>query len=117
MFGIHNRKDYRNEQGKKILLTFLSRSGYSWRTATKRLTGDIVTDIVKNINIGKSPIIKCRVCGFEFTRDNKSRSCEEDRVYVNIDSVYFLWEVSGKEERIEVIRDIKGADEYWKLVL
>jgi hypothetical protein len=71
---------------------------------------DLATDIVKNINIGKPPIIKCRACGFEFTRENKRCNCkEEDSLYVNIYPTYSMKDVSGNIANLEVIRDI-GAE-------
>jgi len=60
-------------------------------------------------SIGKAPILKCRDCGMFFTV-LKGQSCncsKEERLFVDIDDMYYYIRVCGDATKLEVIRSIK----------
>lgn len=60
-------------------------------------------------SIGKAPILKCRDCNMFFTV-LKGQSCncsKENRLFVDIDDMYYYVRVGGDATKLEVIRGIK----------
>lgn len=69
--------------------------------------GEYRDEIVER-NIGKSPILKCRDCGITFGVRGQFCNCPGDKLFVDIDNMYYYIRVGGDVEKLIIIRDIQS---------
>ena len=67
---------------------------------------------VTSMDIPKTPILKCRACGFTFNHDNKGCNCpKKERLYIDIDTMNYYYRIvytdDNNLEKLEIIRDIE----------
>lgn len=64
---------------------------------------------VVEIDLGKAPIMKCRDCGITFAIRGQSCNCpDDDKLFVDIDNMYYYIRVGGDIEKLVVVRDIQS---------
>lgn|GEM_PF-3618179 len=59
-------------------------------------------------SIGKVPILKCRDCDITFGIKGQFCNCIDDKLFVDIDDMYYYIRVGGNFEKLIIVRDSKN---------